>query len=230
MNRTAILSSLVAIGLSAISLQPASAESFKDFQRRMLGFQGGAAGDYMTISNNMRVGINNAQNQLQSRVASGQMSSYQASMLQNQLRNIDAMTAQMGADRVYSTAEVQQLLSNLQNVNSQIENANSVSLNPMFNGGYVNPVFNNYNSVSAYQQQLLNQINSSRVSDAQRRAWLSEYRNFSPYINQRYINGNYGNNKYVRQMVKLQQRIRDNQRLADRYDRNNDGRVDRRWR
>lgn len=230
MKRTAIVSGLVAIGLAAISMQPASAESFKDFQRRMLGFQGGAAGDYMTISNNMRVGINNASNQIQSRVASGQMSTYQASTLQNQLRNIDAMTAQAGADRVFSTAEVQNLLSNLQQVNSQIEMTNGVAVNPYFNGGFVNPVFNNYGAVSSYHQALLNQINASGVSNAQRQAWLNEYRQFSPYINQRYIRGDYGNNRYVKQMVRLQQKIRENKRIADRYDRNRDGRIDRRWR
>ncbi|MBX3074392.1 hypothetical protein KF913_10720 [Candidatus Obscuribacterales bacterium] len=230
MKRTALLSSLIAIGLTAISLQPASAESFKDFQRRMLGFQGGSAGDYMTISNNMRVGINNAANQIQSRVSSGQMSPYQASALQNQLSNIQAMTSQAGADRVFSTAEVQNLLGNLQQVNSAIESSNGLALNPYFNGGYVNPVFNNYGAVSTYQQQLLNQINSARVSDAQRRAWLNEYNGFSPYISQRYMRGDYGNNKYVKRMVKLQQQIRENQRIAHRYDRNGDGRVDRKWR
>jgi len=217
MKRTTFVSSLVAIGIAAIGLQPASAQSFWDIQKRMLGFQGGQAGDYMQISNNMRVGINNAQNSINNKVSSGQMNGYTASMLQNQLRNIDAMTQQMGADRVYSTSEVQQLLSNLQQVNSQIEASNSFAVNPYLGGGgFGYPVFNDYNSVYNYQQQLFNQINAARVSDAQRRAWLNDYRGFSPHINRREVRGNYRDNQYVKQMIKLQERIREQQRIADR--------------
>ena len=235
MKRNTIISSLVAIGIAAIGLQPASAQSFAEMQNYLRAQSNG--GGYAQVSNNINIGLNNVQNQISAKLASGQLSSYDASMLESRIQEVAAMSRALGSDGRYSSREIQQLLGEMNQLNVQLSSAGG------FNGlGYgtyntvgfgnnfytPNPVFNNFNSVTAYQQQLLNQINSNRYSLAQRQMWRNEYNAISPYINRNYISGNYGTNPYVRRMIRLQQQIRDNQRVADRHDRNWD--RDHRWR
>ncbi len=234
MNRKRVISSLVAIGITALGLQPASAQSFRDVQN-FLRAQGGG-GSFNQVSNNINIGLNTVQSQISTKVASGQISSYDAAMLNSRVQEIAAMSRAMGADRQYSGSEVQQLLSEMNALNAQVSASNSFAafspygaVNPYAAGAYGIPTFNNFNAVQLYQQQLLNQINSNRFSAAQRQAWRNEYNSFAPFINQRYISGNFGNNQYVKRMIRLQQQIRDNQRIATRNDWRDDHRNDNRW-
>lgn len=226
MKRNTIISSLVAIGIAAIGLQPASAQSFAEMQN-FLRAQG-SGGSYAQVSNNINIGLNNVQNQISAKLASGQLSSYDASLLESRIQEVAAMSRALGSDGRYSSGEIQQLLSEMNQLNAQLSSTanfnglgyntfNTVGLGNNYYNAY--PVFNNFNAVSAYQQQLLNQINSNRYSLAQRQMWRNEYNAISPYINRNYVSGNYGTNPYVRRMIKLQQQIRDNQRVADRHDR-----------
>lgn len=223
MKRKTIISSLVAIGITAIGLQPASAQSFFEVQNYLRSQANG--GSYAQVSNNINIGLNNIQNQISAKLASGQLSSYDASLLESRIQEVAAMSRALGSDGRFSSGEIQQLLSEMNQLNVQLSAAGS------FNGlgygtygtvgviPYTNPVFNNFNSVAAYQQQLLNQINSNRYSAAQRQAWRNQYNALSPYISRTYISGNYATNPYVRRMVRLQEQIRDSQRVAGRHDR-----------
>lgn len=239
MKGKTIVSSLVAIGITVLSLQPASAQSFFDVQN-MLRNQFSGGGNYAQVSNNINIGLSNVQNQLSAKMASGQMSSYEASLLQSRIQEIAAMSRALGADGRFTGGEVQQLLGEMNQLNAQLSAAgsfNGLGLNTYGTVGFgdiYHPTFNNFNAVAAYQQQLLNQINSNRWSEAQRRAWRNEYNSISPYINRRYISNNFANDRYVKRMIRLQQQIRDQQRIAERSDRWDDrydrGRRDNRWR
>lgn len=224
MKRKTIISSLVVIGIAALGMQPASAQNFWDTQNYLR--QHGSGGNFAQVSNNINVGLNNVQNQLSGKVASGQLSRYEASMLQSRIQEIAAMSRALGRDGRYSTGEVQQLLSEMNQLNAQLSSSGGFTglgfgsnyATTVGFGDIYNPQFNNFNSVTAYQQQLLNQINSNRYSAAQRQIWRNEYNSFSPYISRTNMNGNYGNNPYLKRMTRLQTQIRDNQRIADRHD------------
>ncbi|MBX9670356.1 MAG: hypothetical protein K2X93_22340 [Candidatus Obscuribacterales bacterium] len=221
MKREALLTALAALSITAAL--PAAAQSPWDYQRDAVRFHGGVGGDYNTVLNNMRSGMSNISGQINSQVAAGQMSGAQASMLMSQLRNLENMVMSMGSDRVFSTGEVQQMLANFNALSAQVSNTNSIAIPPLNgaygynNYGYPAVSFRDYNSVDLYRQQLLNQINAARISDALRRTFRNEYNSIAPYLNRRYVSGNYNNNQYVRKMIRLNERLRDNMRVADRH-------------
>ncbi len=223
MKRKALLTALAVLSITAAL--PAAAQSPWDYQRDVVRLQGGVGGDYNTVNNNMRVGLSNLTNQINSQAASGQISGSQAAMLMSQVRNLENMVMSMGSDRVFSSGEVQQMLADFNALSSQVSNYNSVAIPPLtrrygYNNNFGYPVsFRDYDSVDLYRQQLLNQINAARMSDTQRRTYRNEYNSLVPYLNRRYISGNYNNNQYVRRMKRLHERLTENQRVADRHHR-----------
>src|SRR5579885_1744873 len=121
MSKKAFLLMLTALSISIINHTPAGAENWAARQRAHA--EGGVAGDYNTINNNMRNGLHNISNQIQTNQASGKLTPQQAQMLRSQLRDLEAQSRSMGSDGIYTTAEVSNWLSQLSDLSSQVNSA-----------------------------------------------------------------------------------------------------------
>lgn len=247
MNKNRIfLSSLTAFGLVALSFQPANAQNFLDYLRGIVRSQDGIAGNYGRIQSNIDMALSNSDARINSGVSSGRINPFEARQLRNQLNNLEAMSRSMGADGLFTTAEVNTIISQTGMLDNRIDtlarNGNNTASNYWDNrygtdlGYYDMPDFNNYNSVSSYKQNLLNRLNSARVSEAQKQAWRNQYNRISRQLtrdNLRNLNSqNSRNNMQLRQLVRLNNQIRNANRVAqnERRDRRDDHRDRDRWR
>jgi hypothetical protein len=234
-----VLSSLAAFGLVALSLQPANAQNFLDYLRGVVRSEGGIAGNYGRIQSNFGMALNNSNARINSGVATGRINPFEARQLQNELANLEAMTQSMGADGLFTTAEVNTGIASIaaldSRINSMAFSGNDVMTN-YYDGdlgydigyGYDMPYFDNYNSVYAYQQAMLNQLNAARISQAQRNAWRNQYNALTRQLtrdNLRNLNrANSRNNAQLRQLVRLNNQIRNANRVAqsNRFDNRRD--------
>jgi|AGTN01.2.fsa_nt_gi hypothetical protein len=258
-----VLSSLAAFGLVALSLQPANAQNFLDYLRGVVRSEGGIAGNYGQIQSNINMALSNSNARINVGVSNGRINPFEARQLHNELNTLEAMSSSMGRDGIFTTAEVNTIISQtglLDNrINSFVNNGNNVVTNYRdddFDYGYGTdlgyndmPYFDNFNSVYSYQQAMLNQLNAARISEAQRQAWRNQYNILSRQLtrdNLRSLNRqNSRNNAQLRQLVRLNNQIRNANRVAqnnfhnrrdndrrdnNRSDFNNRRDNDRRWR
>ncbi len=237
MNRKkTVVSTLAALGIVAFGLQPANAQGFMDYLRGAVRAQGGVAGDFNVVNSNMRTGLNNLSAQIQSNQASGQLSYSEAAQMQARLSDLEGQSMNMGADGVYTTAEVQDFLSQLSNLSNQVNiystNANTAVI-PGYGAGYGfrsgSVYLPNYDSVYNYQQNIWRDINNARVSEAMRRQWRNEYNDLHRYLTrQNLTNRDLRNNRELARLIALQERIRAEQRKYTASPRHWDG-VRHRW-
>lgn len=237
-KRRLVLSSLAAFGLVALSLQPANAQNFLDYLRGVVRSEGGIAGNYGHIRSNINLALSNSNARINAGVSNGRINPFEARRLRNELNNLEAMSAGMGSDGIFTTAEVSSIISQtglLDNrINAFVHNGNNVVTNYWdddFDYGYGTdlgyydmPYFDNYNSVYSYQQAMLNSLNAARISEAQRQAWRNQYNMLTRRLTRESLRNlnrqNSRNNAQLRQLVRLNNQIRNANRVAENNFRN----------
>lgn len=214
MFKKSFLSASVAlIGVFAVNALPAHAQFFVNPYG-----DNRAAGNFHMVANNIAVGLSNVTNQINAGISSGQLSPSEASFLQSRVNDLQNQNAHMAADGVYSTSEVTNYLAQLDALNREVTGRinDSVTARNFGYGGYGGFYgdgynFQDYNSVLNFQNQLRNMIYGARVAPNYRNAWLNEYNSLQRRLTRQAFNRNFRNNNDLKQMVKLQQKIRKQQ-------------------
>lgn len=222
LKRTLLGAALAVIGLLGTNLQAANAQNFWNLLQNSLGAQGGQAGDFNMIQNNVHVGLSNLTNQINAGASSGQLHPGEVSHFHAQVSNLAAQNANNAADGVYSTAEVSGWLAQLNSLTQQVNSA--IAQNNQYNsnfgygypfggaGAYGNPYFNDFNGFLNYRNDLQRQINAARVSQFERNQWRKEYNELARRVNRQNFKNK--NNKDLKQLVKLKEKIRKHQQIA----------------
>lgn len=131
-NRNIALSAALLLGLASLAPQPASAIDFTRIVNRLTGYRDGYNnGNQAQIRSNINVGVSNLQAQISQGIASGKLTPREQADLNFRLNRIERMDATFMADGMYSTGEVNQILSEFNNVNNML----SASLNNRITGG-----------------------------------------------------------------------------------------------
>jgi hypothetical protein len=140
---------------AGLMIPPAEAQNVERLLRDALGLRRGGSGlmpNQVTIQNNVNTGILNLQNQIQADLASGRINAAHAASLQAQLSQIMSLRDQAMMYGGYTSAQVNQILSMFQQMNSQLAS--------LQNSGNMYGWNANFGNLGSLQTSVLARINA----------------------------------------------------------------------